>query len=421
MRIVRISIIAAALSVAGAATAQCVSAQGYGVGSASTIGVVAADGWTGRDAPPIAEAIAMWQGACDGIAGSDLPVLTEGTNADIVIGVAFMPGEQNPVAGGGCAFFDHDLNSSYQIVGGTIRIYPTDSNGQSCSAYVTAAAWLDGLIAHELGHVLGLANSPCSGYVMGPNPYADDPTSAECAGADDCWTTEEEATANACALSCPVACTGVPPTCPTTNGGGGEGPYCGSTGCHTPLILDLDGDGIATTTLENGVLFDMSGDSNEDRTAWTARDSGDALLYIDENRNGIIDGAKELFGDATLLPNGERARHGFEALARFDLNGDGLISPRDEAWGKLRLWIDRSHDGVMTTDENYSLGQAGVVDLSLSYVRKGPAEDFGRDESGNFHLLQGTFRQRSPAGAPNAILTRAMSDILFAVEVTRNP
>jgi hypothetical protein len=54
-------------------------------------------------------------------------------------------------------------------------------------------------LAHELGHVLDLANSSCSGYIMGPSPLSSvnghevagtrNVTSQECTTVTDRWTT----------------------------------------------------------------------------------------------------------------------------------------------------------------------------------------------------------------------------------------
>lgn len=80
-----------------------------------------------------------------------------------------------------------------------------------------------------------------------------------------------------------------------------------------PLILDLDGDGLEITPLSNGILFDTNGDSIKTATAWAGADDG--LLAWDRNGNGQIDSGAELFGDETLLANGQKAAHGFAALA----------------------------------------------------------------------------------------------------------
>ena len=48
---------------------------------------------------------------------------------------------------------------------------------------------------------------------------------------------------------------------------------------RSPLVLDLDGDGIETITADGGVYFDHDGNLFQERTAWVAKD--DALLVKD--------------------------------------------------------------------------------------------------------------------------------------------
>ncbi len=59
-----------------------------------------------------------------------------------------------------------------------------------------------------------------------------------------------------------------------------------------PLILDLDGDGIETTTVENGVYFDHAVDGFKELSAWVGEDDG--ILVLDKNNNGSIDDGSEI-------------------------------------------------------------------------------------------------------------------------------
>jgi hypothetical protein len=205
-------------------------------------------------------------------------------------------------------------------------------------------------------------------------------------------------------------------------GGGGTLPTtCHNCGSSTPepLILDLNGDGIHTTSLETSpVRFDLTGEGLLDTTAWTDPDTEEGILYFDLNRNGVIDGGAELFGDATLLPDGTRAQHGFIALAAYDLasnggNQDGVISPADGIWGRIRVWVDRSHDGRMSRDESHALAEAGILELSLNYVSVSAAQ--GEDAAGNFQLQQGFFSQR----VNGRIHVRVARDLYFRAIVAR--
>jgi hypothetical protein len=164
--------------------------------------------------------------------------------------------------------------------------------------------------------------------------------------------------------------------------------------CNSPLLLDLNGDGIRTTTGWYPVHFDFDGDGTKEITAWTAPDGDEGFLWLDLNANGVVDSGRELFGDSTLLPTGETSQHGFEALAvydRYELGGndDGLITDGDLIWRFLRLWIDRNHDGVSQRQEIRHLSAEGVLSISLVYVE---ARDY--DDAENLHLYQSTFVRR---------------------------
>ncbi len=98
-----------------------------------------------------------------------------------------------------------------------------------------------------------------------------------------------------------------------------------------PLIFDLNGDGLEITPLENRILFDSDGDAIKTGTAWVGAEDG--LLVWDRNGNGQIDSGKELFGDETLLNNGEKAAHGFAALSELDVGSVVEGQPRGRAMG----------------------------------------------------------------------------------------
>lgn len=96
-----------------------------------------------------------------------------------------------------------------------------------------------------------------------------------------------------------------------------------------PLILDMDGDGVETTTLADGRLFDMAAEGKKRQVAWAGAD--DAFLALDRNGNGRIDDGGEFFGDQ------HGARDGIAELAKFDDNGDGAIDESDKVYDALLL------------------------------------------------------------------------------------
>ena len=114
---------------------------------------------------------------------------------------------------------------------------------------------------------------------------------------------------------------------------------------RSPLAIDLDGDGIETISVDNGVYFDHDGNGFAEKTGWIGSD--DALLVRDINENGQIDNGSELFGNQTILSNGEKAANGFEALADLDSNHDGVFDGDDEAFGEIKVWQDFNQNGVV--------------------------------------------------------------------------
>lgn len=127
-----------------------------------------------------------------------------------------------------------------------------------------------------------------------------------------------------------------------------------------PIVLDLDGDGVELTRLQDGARYDLTGDGTVEQAATVA--GGDGFLVLDRDGDGRIASGRELFGDQ----NG--AANGFEELAKLDANADRVVDARDEAFGRLRVWRDLDRDGRADAAELSSLGELGIETLSLDYV-----------------------------------------------------
>lgn len=113
--------------------------------------------------------------------------------------------------------------------------------------------------------------------------------------------------AQSCPTSCPYDCQqGEGGSCPLGFAAGSVD-YCAyaSTGCPngqtaqgncccdtTPIVLDIEGDGIELTDAYGGVYFDVGSDGHADLVAWTHAGSDDAWLCLDRNGNGVIDDAQ---------------------------------------------------------------------------------------------------------------------------------
>ncbi|RYX96118.1 MAG: hypothetical protein EOO28_08765 [Comamonadaceae bacterium] len=128
----------------------------------------------------------------------------------------------------------------------------------------------------------------------------------------------------------------------------------------TPIALDLNGDGLHTTSLASSKInFDITGDGVADRTAWLSPE--DAFLTLDRNGNGLVDGINELFG-------GEARGAGYARLAELDSNGDHVITAADNKFGTLQLWQDKNSDGKTDAGEMLSLQKLGITALGLDFT-----------------------------------------------------
>jgi hypothetical protein len=122
----------------------------------------------------------------------------------------------------------------------------------------------------------------------------------------------------------------------------------------SPLILDLDGDGVETIDKSAGIHFDHDGNQLDETTGWVGKDDG--LLVWERNGNGQIDDGSELFGNQTRIANGSQAANGFAALSDLDSNHDGKIDAADAAFSHLR-----APDSNRTGSRGYVTGGSAPV------------------------------------------------------------
>lgn len=172
----------------------------------------------------------------------------------------------------------------------------------------------------------------------------------------------------------------------------------------SPIVVDLDGDGIETINIENGAYFDHAGDGFAELSGWV--DVDDGLLALDINKNGLIDSGRELFGSETLLENGRLAVHGFEALTELDSDANGILDSSDVLFSSLRIWQDSDGDGYSSEGELMTLEEAGIKLFNLEYQNSSYI-----DIKGNAHRQIGSY-------VTNDGQTRAATDVWVQTDST---
>jgi hypothetical protein len=169
----------------------------------------------------------------------------------------------------------------------------------------------------------------------------------------------------------------------------------------TPVVLDLNGDGIQTVNITDGVKFDINNDGKADQTAWVAR--GDGLLVRDINKDGQINNGSELFGSATSLGNGKTAADGYVAMRALDTNKDGVLDANDAAFGELMVWTDLDGNGITGANELTNLSDLGINSISLNATKS------TQNNNGNLIGLMGSYTTTDGK-------THTMGDVWFQTD-----
>jgi hypothetical protein len=287
---------------------------------------------------------------------------------------------------------------------------------------MTRLSTITNMMVHEIGHTFGLDD--CMSCTQGSTMMS--------TYRNDCFCTsypcDQSAPFNGMRWGCPPLTaprdcevlavaqrSGYPPPpspTPTPGGGGGgscPNPNCnegsgfpsdecqwGTEGCPSgyfnaagccqpytmsPILIDVDGSGFQMTDAVNGVLYDFYGIQQKLQISWTAQGSTNAWLVLDRNGNGVIDSAKEMFGNITPQPRSTDA-NGFLALAEYDKaanggNSDGVIDHSDAIFSLLRLWQDENHNGFSEWWELHALPNLNVDSISLDFRESRRTDRYG--------------------------------------------
>ncbi|MCG8317110.1 MAG: type I secretion C-terminal target domain-containing protein [Pseudomonadales bacterium] len=153
----------------------------------------------------------------------------------------------------------------------------------------------------------------------------------------------------------------------------------------SPLVLDLDGDGVELYALgDYGSYFDILSNGQALLTGWVEPDDG--LLALDVNGDGVINDITELFGSIDT--------DGFTELSVYDSNADGVIDSNDTVFLDLLIWTDVNSDGLSQSSELHTLADYDIASISLDARRLAGVEIAGNDitHEASYTLTNGTER-----------------------------
>ncbi|HTJ93481.1 MAG TPA: hypothetical protein VL424_10295, partial [Pararobbsia sp.] len=160
-----------------------------------------------------------------------------------------------------------------------------------------------------------------------------------------------------------------------------------------PILMDLTGRGVKTTGIDNGVLFDIDHSGTVKRTGWA--DAGTGMLVVNNGNDQITDASQmlsEYFGGKAGSnggPGETRFKDSFGALESIDTHRDGVIDQNDPIWSKLRVWVDRNHDGKSGPRELKTLEALGITQIQVK-----PHFSAGEMQNGNEVIARGTFTMK---------------------------
>ena len=272
----------------------------------------------------------------------------------------------------------------------TQRIYYNPDWESRAANSVSAGATV---IAHELGHFLGLDEggvNPSQATIMN-NPTVTPGTTCQNASVPTTTVQMNDATKSGSCIADVRPTPNPTPTpectielCEAGCAYSCESQGCYGSGCASPVVLDLAGNGFDLTDVTHGVMFDIEGDGVKEPLSWTSLLSDDVFLVLDRNGNGFVDNGTELFGNYSLQsrpPAGE-TRNGFLALVEYDKvenggNNDGRLDEFDGIISFLRLWKDSNQNGASEPSELQSFEQVGLKSIDLNYKESRKVDAFG--------------------------------------------
>ncbi len=178
---------------------------------------------------------------------------------------------------------------------------------------------------------------------------------------------------------------------------------------YTPIVIDLDGNGVRTSSVRWGTYFNMAalddaqGVGQAHRTAWLGGEyvdynqgpspdhrvsldvrlkSTDGFLVIPDDQ-GLVSSSTQMFGDNIQI-NGKTYINGFKALQAFagkDCTSSGTRNRYVGPWdhdiyeNQLKIWIDENRNGVSEEGELRGLRDLGIAAINACHIVHQDEED----------------------------------------------
>jgi hypothetical protein len=189
----------------------------------------------------------------------------------------------------------------------------------------------------------------------------------------------------------------IAPIPPIPPGGGDPGGSFGNVSTVDPIVLNLGGNGIITTNIQNGTFFDYNNNGFAEQTAWITAGEG-ILVTIPSDSN--------ITGQNLLT---------IQSLSSMDSNGDGVINANDSAWSQLGVWVENS---TGTGGQLYTLAQLGITSLNISFTSTGTTDSSGNTQValGSFTMQDGTIHQMGDYLFQTSTETTIENDLLTVPE-----
>ena len=143
---------------------------------------------SGVSSTDINTSIGYWSGGCTGY-GNSFPSMTAGGSGGVAVNVTHHTGTST-LASGSCGRTTFTLQGpGNTVTSANVDIWDRQGNGVDCI--------LTDTLAHELGHVLGLADNDtaaCVGHIMGGRPPGGtrSVSSSDCTVAGQRWSTSND-------------------------------------------------------------------------------------------------------------------------------------------------------------------------------------------------------------------------------------